>query len=90
MKKHYRVYLNGNHPATEQIALLACKSNFQEGSKKTTIEELENAFKLIPQHIRVGLELNNADTSLTIDEGTNNLLFIEEIDLIELKLNDHE
>jgi len=84
MKKMYRIELKNSNRLAKEMALLACLSN---GSKYIPLNEIEAVAKT--ELIRYpslydGITIHLIDTTLLIDRGTENLLVLTEIEVMEL------
>lgn len=88
-KKIYRVYLNTTDNSIQKMALLACLSN--GGDNKITLTELEAIFKGDKMQLPISFSdytLTSFPNSISVDRNTGagvvNILFIEEVEIIEL------
>lgn len=94
-KKIYRVFLNTPNSSIEKLALLACYSN--GSADKVTIQDLVGVFNADKMRYPLSLEghtLEQFPNSISIDktdgEKATNVLFIEEVEIIELNPEDNE
>lgn len=85
VKRMYRVELMISTGIAQEIALLACRSN---GGKYISLTDMESIakvelikFPFLNQDISVN---RIGENNLTIDKGTENLLAITEVEVLEL------
>ena len=85
VKRMYRVELMISTGIAQEIALLACRSN---GGKYISLTDMESIakvevikFPFLNQDISVN---RIGENHLTIDKGTENLLAITEVEILEL------
>lgn len=84
-RKMYRVELTKTNSLAEQIAIAACLSN---GSKYISLQDMESIVKVdlirYPT-INDNVSVTVAGNVLTIDKGTENILTVTEVEIMELE-----